>query len=202
MASASLICSNVVYMYLSVAFIQMLKASSPAAVLLVSYLMGVSRPSYGAVANILLIVFGVALASAGAIEFSWLGLGFQLAGVLFEALKVFGGAKQMLDVIDRLLFLLMVVEILHTVRVSMRSGRLTCEPFLIVGLIASIRRVLVLTLQTAEQMHAAEWSPQKEALFRASMIELGVLAGLILVMVVSIFLLHRARDADAPAGQE
>ncbi|WP_244276385.1 phosphate-starvation-inducible PsiE family protein [Methylobacterium indicum] len=124
------------------------------------------------------------------------------AGMTLKAVTAVGAAAQLLDVVDRLLFLLMLVEILHTVRVSMRSGRLTCEPFLIVGLIASIRRVLVLTLQTAEQMHATEWSPQKEALFRASMIELGVLAGLILVMVASIFLLHRARDTGAPAGEE
>ncbi|MCF4124582.1 phosphate-starvation-inducible PsiE family protein [Methylobacterium sp. SyP6R] len=124
------------------------------------------------------------------------------AGMTLKAVTSVGAAAQLLDVVDRLLFLLMLVEILHTVRVSMRSGRLTCEPFLIVGLIASIRRVLVLTLQTAEQMHASEWNAQKEALFRASMIELGVLAGLILVMVVSIFLLHRARDSDEPAGSE
>ena len=97
----------------------------------------------------------------------------------------------------------MLVEILHTVRVSMRSGKLTTEPFLIVGLIASIRRVLVITLQSSEIAHAKEWSPEKEALFRASMIELGVLAMLILIMVVSIFLLHRARtDTSAPAGEE
>jgi drug/metabolite transporter (DMT)-like permease len=87
-ASVSLICSNVVYMYLSVAFIQMLKASSPAAVLFVSWLLGVNKPTMGAVVNIMFIVFGVALASAGAIEFSWLGLAFQLCGVLFEAVRV------------------------------------------------------------------------------------------------------------------
>jgi drug/metabolite transporter (DMT)-like permease len=87
-ASASLICGNVVYLYLSVAFIQMLKASSPAAVLLVSVLMGVAKPTTSAVVNIMVIVGGVALASAGSIEFSWIGFGFQLAGVIFEAIRV------------------------------------------------------------------------------------------------------------------
>ncbi|MDR7035526.1 uncharacterized membrane protein (DUF373 family) [Methylobacterium sp. BE186] len=124
------------------------------------------------------------------------------AGLTFEAIHALGKAPQLLEVVDRLLFLLMLVEILHTVRVSMRSGRLTCEPFLIVGLIASIRRVLVITLQSSEIMHAKEWTAEKEALFRASMIELGVLAGLIITMVISIFLLHRARDDDRPAGEE
>lgn len=50
-------------------------------------------------------------------------------------------------------------------------------------------------------MHGA-MTPEREILFRASMIELGVLAGLILTMVVSIFLLHRARDDREVAGQE
>ena len=120
-----------------------------------------------------------------------------------EAMHKLGGATQLLEVVDRLLFLLMLVEILHTVRVSMRSGKLTTEPFLIVGLIASIRRVLVITLQSSEIAHATDWTPEKEALFRASMIELGVLSMLILIMVLSIFLLHRARpDQKAPAGEE
>jgi Phosphate-starvation-inducible E family len=46
---------------------------------------------------------------------------------------------------DRDMFVLMLIEILHTVRGSVRSGELTPEPFLIVGLIASIRNVLVIT---------------------------------------------------------
>ena len=70
-------------------------------------------------------------------------------------------ATSLVLTIDRLLFVLMVVEILHTVRVSFRSGTLVCEPFLIVGLIASIRRVLVITLefvagQSARQMGAGD----------------------------------------------
>ena len=123
-------------------------------------------------------------------------------GLTWEAMRSLGGASQTLEVVDRLLFLLMLVEILHTVRVSMRSGKLTCEPFLIVGLIASIRRVLVITLQSSEIMHGKDWTSEKAALFQASMIELGVLAGLILTMVASIFLLHRARDDDKAAGEE
>lgn len=122
-------------------------------------------------------------------------------GLLIGAVRDLGGSAKLLEIVDRLLFLLMLVEILHTVRVSMRSGRLTCEPFLIVGLIASIRRVLVITLQSSEVMHGP-LSPERETLFRASMVELGVLAGLILTMVVSIYLLHKAADGNGVAGQE
>ncbi len=95
------------------------------------------------------------------------------------------------EVIDRLLVVLMLIEILHTVLVSVRSGVLTCEPFLIVGLIASIRRMLVITLESSHAMQAS--SPtQIELVFRTSMIELVVLGMLIIVMVSSIYLLRRA----------
>lgn len=126
----------------------------------------------------------------------------QATSLTFDAMRALGGADKILEVIDRLLFLLMLIEILHTVRVSMRSGRLTCEPFLIVGLIASIRRVLVITLQSSQIMEAKDWSVEKQALFAASMIELGVLAGLILTMVLGIFLLHRASNGQQAAGVE
>jgi uncharacterized membrane protein (DUF373 family) len=100
-------------------------------------------------------------------------------------------------VIDRLLVVLMLIEILHTVLVSVRSGTLTCEPFLIVGLIASIRRMLVITLESAQIKQQSGAMEVNEPLFRTSMIELGVLGMLILVIVVSIYLLRRTHPSDA-----
>jgi uncharacterized membrane protein (DUF373 family) len=110
-------------------------------------------------------------------------------------------ADSIFTAIDRLLLVLMLVEILHTVRVSMRSGGLTCEPFLIVGLIASIRRVLVITLQSSRITGTeSPWSPEKETVFRTTMIELGVLAVLILVMVISIYMLQRGGSPSSEDG--
>jgi hypothetical protein len=50
--------------------------------------------------------------------------------------------------LDRLLLVLMLVEILQTVRISIHSKEfmLLVEPFLIVGLIATIHRVLVIAI--------------------------------------------------------
>lgn len=86
--SASLVCSNLVYLYLNVAFIQMLKAGGPIAVLVISYLWGVSRPTAGNVVNVVVIAVGVALASAGEVQFSWLGFMFQVGGIVFEAMRL------------------------------------------------------------------------------------------------------------------
>ena len=102
-----------------------------------------------------------------------------------------GAPEETLISIDRLLFVLMLVEVLHTVRVSVRDGRLTAEPFLVVGLIASIRRVLAITLGSSHATTADTWSSGVQQKFNASMLELGVLAVLILVMVFAIYLLRQ-----------
>jgi uncharacterized membrane protein (DUF373 family) len=111
-------------------------------------------------------------------------------GSLWDAVRAFGNADAIVITIDRLLFVLMLVEILHTVRVSFRSGTLVCEPFLVVGLIASIRRVLVITLESSQVKEPGKWSPDTEALLNANLLELGIMGGLILVMVISICFLR------------
>jgi len=86
--SASLVCSNMVYLYLSVAFIQMLKSAAPVAVLLTGWAWGVESPSLKRFLNVLVIVAGVALASVGEINFSMIGFLYQLGGVVFEAMRL------------------------------------------------------------------------------------------------------------------
>ena len=49
-----------------------------------------------------------------------------------------------IHVLDQLLLVLMIIELLYTVRVSFREHALVPEPFLIVGLVAVTRRLLVL----------------------------------------------------------
>ncbi len=133
-----------------------------------------------------------------------LGLG-SAAISLWDAAGQYGAADSIVATIDRLLFVLMLVEILHTVRVSFRSGELVCEPFLIVGLIASIRRVLVITLHSTQASQPGKMTPETHALFNGTMLELGVLAGLILVMVISIYMLRRsdrpATESKMPSGR-
>jgi uncharacterized membrane protein (DUF373 family) len=88
--------------------------------------------------------------------------------------------------LDQLLLVLMMVEILHTVRISVRTQTLTVQPFLVVGLIASIRRVLVITTQAARLAEQGHTGSADQAAFRNSMIELGVVAVLILIFVLAI----------------
>ena len=121
---------------------------------------------------------------------AFLALG-NAAYQLWRAFADWAGDESILPVIDRLLFVLLLVEVLHTVRASIRTGGLTPEPFLIVGLIASIRRVLVITLQTSEVTKPGGWTPQSAAIVQGAMLELAVIGVLILVLVVSLYLLGR-----------
>ena len=96
-------------------------------------------------------------------------------------------------VLGELLLVLIFAEILHTVRISIRSESLVMEPFLVVGLIASVRRVLVITLQAAKTLEENQVGQSADKLFRNSMIELGLLGVLIVIFVVSIRLLRMAK---------
>jgi Phosphate-starvation-inducible E family len=120
--------------------------------------------------------------------------------MLWDGLAHWTIASQTLVVLDQLLVVLMLVEILHTVRISIHSHYLVTEPFLVVGLIASIRRILVITLEAATLTKGGTWSGEGASIFRASMYELGLLGFLILVLVTSIALLRRY--APAPKNAE
>jgi uncharacterized membrane protein (DUF373 family) len=139
---------------------------------------------------------------------AYLILGLLLAGVAligtFSAISALahaagqvGASLLLVEAIDRILLVLMVIEILHTVRVSFTEGALVCEPFLIVGLIASIRRMLVITLESSQAQEPGKWTPEIQGLFNSTMIELVVLGLLILVMVFSIYLLRRGNPLRA-----
>jgi uncharacterized membrane protein (DUF373 family) len=83
-------------------------------------------------------------------------------------------SEKIVGLLDQSLLILMIVEILYTLQVSFREHTLVAEPFLIVALIAAIRRVLILT---------AEFAKPAEAAFQNAMVELGLLTALILALV-------------------
>jgi uncharacterized membrane protein (DUF373 family) len=126
----------------------------------------------------------------------YVGLAAVLGGgavvLLGHAVWSFGHAavnrampEQIVALLDQVLLILMIVEILYTVRVSLKHHTLAPEPFVVVGLIAAIRRVLVLTAEFAQLVDAGERA------FRNAMIELGVLTVLIVALVGSLVLLRQ-----------
>jgi uncharacterized membrane protein (DUF373 family) len=111
---------------------------------------------------------------------------------MWKALLTGSALAEVFAVLEQLLLVLIFLEILHTVRISLRSETLLVEPFLIVGLIASVRRVLVITLEAAKLTHDDRTDAAATELFRNSMIELGLLGLLIPLFAVAIYLLRKA----------
>jgi uncharacterized membrane protein (DUF373 family) len=95
-------------------------------------------------------------------------------------------------ILDKLLLVLMIVELLYTVQVSFREHALVPEPFLIVGLVAAIRRILVLTAAFAGGEGLTDFT------FRVTMTELAILTVMIVAFVGSLLMLRR-RHPEAKA---
>jgi uncharacterized membrane protein (DUF373 family) len=95
------------------------------------------------------------------------------------------------DLLDQVLMILLVVELLYTVQVSFRTHGLVTEPFLVVGLISVIRRVLVLTAQLPEL------AQQQESSFHHAAVELVLLTLMIVVLVGALILLQRQSQSIA-----
>jgi uncharacterized membrane protein (DUF373 family) len=131
----------------------------------------VERWIYVAVA-VVLVLLAVAMLGAGILAF--------VDGA------VAGNARDgALRLLDSVLLVLMIVELLHTVRISIREDVLVPGPFLIVGLIAAVRRILIITAEQATPTAAQEIG------FRLAMLELGLLTLLIIGLVCGIIALSR-----------
>lgn len=99
---------------------------------------------------------------------------------------VLRAATQMLSV---LLLVFVFVELLGAVRTTIRERRLVAEPFLLVGIIAAIKEIVLV----AGTQRGDEVTPQ---LFHEGMVEVGVLALVVLVLSIATLLLRSKAPAD------
>ncbi|KAF5018131.1 hypothetical protein F66182_9903, partial [Fusarium sp. NRRL 66182] len=86
--SLSLIFGNLVYLYLSVSFIQMLKATNSVATLIATWALGVAPVRLETLGNVSVIVVGVVIASIGEIKFSLIGFIYQVFATVFESVRL------------------------------------------------------------------------------------------------------------------
>jgi len=86
--SGSLVLSNKAYLYLSVHYIQMLKAFTPVAILLISFAFRIQDINKKLALIVVVISSGVALASQGELRFDLIGFLIQAAAVAFEASRL------------------------------------------------------------------------------------------------------------------
>jgi uncharacterized membrane protein (DUF373 family) len=100
----------------------------------------------------------------------------------------------MIEILDGLLLIFIFVELLYAVRSSLRSHEIVAEPFLIVGILAGIKEIVVLSVEAATLL-------DKGPDFSRAVVEIGVLGGVVLVLALAAFVLRERRRDTADAGE-
>ncbi len=147
---------------------------------------------------------GLSRVGTRALEFAenvvYAGIAVFLVGAAFILLAVaaktslglFSDFSQqpVLEVLDVLLLVFIVVELLFAVRTTVEKRELVAEPFLLVGIIASIKEIVVLSVEAASALG-------KGAEFDDRVTEIGLLGVLVVLLGVTSFLLRRKeREPD------
>jgi len=99
----------------------------------------------------------------------------------------------MLEVLDGLLLIFIFVELLYAVRACLRSHEIVAEPFLIVGILAGIKEIVVLSVEAATLL---EKGPE----FSRAVVEIGVLGAVVLVLALAAFVLRARRGGSGEAA--
>lgn len=97
------------------------------------------------------------------------------------------------EVLDTLLLLFILVELLSAVRITIAKRELVAEPFLLVGIIASIKEIVVLSVKAAESIGDG---PK----FRDQLWEIGVLGVVVLLLGATAWML-RIKEREPQEGQ-
>jgi hypothetical protein len=99
---------------------------------------------------------------------------------------------QVLELLSGLLLVFIFTELISTIRVVIARGTVEVEPFLIVGMVAAIRRLIVISAEAEELLGTPR--------FRDLLLEIGVLAGTVLVLGVTVAVLRIVRRrGDGPS---
>ena len=97
--------------------------------------------------------------------------------------------------LDALLIGFILVELLSAVRETLRKRQLVAEPFLLVGIIASIKEIVVIGAFAESKTNVPE-----------TMLQIGVLGGVVLALCIALLLLRRKErepvEADEPTGDD
>jgi len=110
---------------------------------------------------------------------------FTVVGTIRDVIEG-AGSREIADtgvfILDRVLLLFIIAELLYTLRLVNFGGRILVEPFLYIGLIAVVRRVLVITAEFEQgRSDSTDFLTQ-----------IGALSGLAIAFTVAIYLFRRS----------
>ena len=119
-----------------------------------------------------------------------------LGVVLYDFVAELGDAPfigQVLELLSGLLLVFIFTELISTIRVVIARRTVTVEPFLIVGMVAAIRRLIVISAEAEDLLGTPR--------FRDLMLEIGLLAGSVLVLGITVAVLRIGGRGDGRPSQ-
>lgn len=135
--------------------------------------------------SVVLVVIGIALVLVAVL------LLYSSAYDLNEAVR--RGASEIenksVAILNTVLLVMMTMEIVYTVAITLKSHTLKAEPFLIIGVIAGIWRMLVITATSTAVEHPEE--------FHNLLLELGLLAATVVALAGAIWILRYSAHSYA-----
>lgn len=143
---------------------------------------------FGYVEDVLYVAVAVALSLGGVALFGY---------AIYEFLSGLGDAgfsDLILDLLDGLLLVFIITELIHTVRAVIDEKVLVAEPFLIVGIVAAIRRLVVVSAEAKDLLGTKD--------FGDALLEIGVLTGTVVFFALAIFLLRNTVRSEPSSKHE
>ena len=142
---------------------------------------------FGYIEDFFYVAVAGALALVGALY-----LGYTIYDFVGHA---FGGddlSVLVIELLGGLLLVFIFTEIIHTIRAVIDEKILVAEPFLIVGIVAAIRRIVVLSAEAKDLLGKPTFSD--------AMLELGILTLMVIVLGTTVYLL-RSTSSSEPVSQ-
>lgn len=137
---------------------------------------------FGFVEDFFYVAVALALALAGLVLFGYAVYDFAVEVTEKELPAL------ILDLLDTLLLVFIITEIIHTIRVVIDEKILISEPFLVVGIVAAIRRLVVVSAEAKDLFGKPD--------FGDAMLEIGVLTGTVLALGATIFMLRHTEHSE------
>jgi uncharacterized membrane protein (DUF373 family) len=144
--------------------------------------------AFGFVEDGFYLAVAVALGIAGIILFGY---------TVYNFVNQLGDASlsdNILELLDGMLLVFIFTELIHTVRAVIEEKVLVAEPFLIVGIVAGIRRLIVVSAEAKDLLGTPD--------FTHAILEMGVLAVAIIFLTLSIFLLRNTSHSEPRSAHE
>jgi uncharacterized membrane protein (DUF373 family) len=124
--------------------------------------------------------------------------GFLLVGTVNDLRDAISNGSNAIDigvlVLDRILLMLIVAELVYTLGLVIHTHELSAEPFLFIGLIAVVRRTLIVTA-------SIESFPAAGRGLTNLLLQLGALSLLAIALSVAVFLVRRSDREPRQAAE-